>query len=178
MAHAYVWVMSHVNASCHSHMNESCHTWMRYGTHTCHTNKQVYYVSALIRTSANALKMSHIWMSHVTLIWLSHVTHTWMCRVTHVCLRHVTQSSLTRVASTNALNMLHVWTSHGTNITDECVALQYTATQCNIYVAHVYTDSYHTHKQICYAYVDPRLPQQMRHMELSRTFMFDCACGK
>jgi len=58
------------------------------------------------------------------------------------------------------------------------VALQYTATHCNICVAHMYTDSYHTHKQICYAYVDPRLPQQMRHMELSRTFMFDCACGK
>jgi SET domain-containing protein len=30
--------------------------------------------------------------------------------------------------------------------------------------------------EICYAYMDVRLPVEMRHMEISRTFMFDCNC--
>ena len=30
--------------------------------------------------------------------------------------------------------------------------------------------------ELCYAYVDPAVPLPQRHMELNRTFMFECSC--
>ena len=133
--HTYEWVMTHTDQDCGMPINSRrAHTHTHTHTHT-HAGFIYEWVMSHIwmGMSRARMRMSHIWMSHVTYMlhtWIHHhmneSCHTYECVMSYIWIRHdineschtyecviTWMSHVTRMnASLHEWVMSHVWMRH------------------------------------------------------------------